>query len=149
MTAPRHTLRVLFAFSCLACSAIGVLFVRGRATPTATFWWELAAMAVVVTAGLCLLVFRRGGLLLPDTAWGPLVRTLLWHLMGAYVGCTLLVTAVSLAVLLAVTRASGSALALAVLAGLWLSLWLAPGVAALTTARALKRLAALPAGTGA
>lgn len=139
MTAPRHTLRVLFAFSCLTCTVIAVLFVRGRAAPTTAFWWEVAAVAVAVTAVLCLLAFRRGGLRLDGVALPLLLRRLLPRLMWAYAGAALVVTAVSLAVLMAVTRASSSALALAVLAGLWLSLWLAPGLAAVTTARALRR----------
>lgn len=139
MTAPRHTLRVLFAFSCLCCTVIAVLFVRGRAAPTTAFWWEVAAVALAVTAVVCLLVFRRGGLRLDDVALPQLLRLLLARLMWAYAGTALVVTAVSLAVLMAVTRANSSALALAVLAGLWLSLWVAPGLAAITTARALRR----------
>lgn len=137
MNTPRHTLRVIFAFSSFACAVILMLFVRGRATPTSAFWVQLLATALLLSAAGCYLAFRRGGLLLRDVPVSRLLPKLFLHLAVAYLACSVVAIAVAFAALYVVTQSSESSGALAVLAGLWLSLWVAPGVAALTSARAL------------
>ena len=137
MNTPRHTLRVIFALSSGACAVILMLFVRGRATPTTGFWVQLLATALVVSAAGCYLAFRRGGLLLQDVPLSRFLPKLLLHLAVAYLACSVLASAVAFAALYVVTRSPEGSAALAALAGLWLSLWVAPGIAAITSARAL------------
>lgn len=138
MTAPAHSLRVVFALSTLACSVILVLFVRGRAAWTPEFWLQLAAAAVAVTLFVCWIAFRRGGLRLTGVPLERLARVFLPQLVYMYIASALAITAVALAVVYGVTRSGANSLALAVLSGLWLSLWLAPGIAALTSWRRLR-----------
>ena len=133
MTAPAHTLRVVFALSTAACSIILVLFVRGRAEWTTEFWVQLVAAAVVVASVICWFAFRKGSMRLVDVSLGQLARVFLPQLVFMYIASALAITVVALAVIYAITRSGANSLALAVLAGLWLSLWLAPGIASLTS----------------
>lgn len=142
MTAPAHTLRVVFALSALACSVILVLFVRGRAAWTAEFWLQLAAAAVAVALFVCWIAFRNGGLRLGGVTLAQLARVFLPQLVYVYIGCALAITAIALAIIYGITRSGANSLALAVLSGLWLSLWPAPGIAALTSWRGLRAAAA-------
>lgn len=138
MTAPAHTLRVVFALSALACSVILVLFARGRAEWTPAFWLQLAAAAGVVTVVACALAFRHGRLRLAGVPLVQLVRVFLPQLLYIYIACALALTALAFAVVYGITRAGANSFALAVVSGLWLSLWLAPGIAAFTSWRRLR-----------
>ena len=138
MTAPAHTLRVVFALSTFACAIILLLFVRGRAAWTNAFWVQLVAAAVVVAAVVCGFAFRQGRLGLPGVSFGRLARVFLAQLVFMYIASALAVTAIAWAVIYGITRSGANALALAVLAGLWLSLWLAPGIASVTSWRKLR-----------
>lgn len=133
MTAPAHTLRVVFALSALACSVILVLFVRGRAKWTTEFWLQLAASSLVVASVICGLVFRQGRLRLVGVSLAHLARVFLPQLLFMYIASAFAITAIALAVIYGVTRSGANSLALAVLAGLWLSLWLAPSIASVTS----------------
>lgn len=141
MKSPRHTLRILFAASCFCCSIILVLVLRGRAPATALFWMQTSASALAVCIVACRMAFRHGRMLLDEIPLSTLLKKLGRHLLVAYVVCTAIITAVGLAGLLTLTHSATSSLALAGLAGLWLSIWLAPGVAAVSTSRALARQA--------
>ena len=138
MTAPAHTLRVVFALSTLACSVILVLFVRGRAEWTDAFWMQLAVAAVAVAAVVCALAFRHGRLRLAGVSFAQLARVFLPQLVYMYIATAAALTALAFAVVYAITRAGANSFALAVLSGLWLSLWLAPGIAAVTSWRKLR-----------
>lgn len=138
--APAHSLRAVFALSALACSVILMLFLRGRAVDSAGFWAQLLASAAALSAGVCLIAFRNGGLRLADPPLWPLLRLWALHLLYAYLIASALLTAIGWALLYAATRSAQSSLALAVLAGLWLSLWLAPGIACLSSWRKLKTM---------
>lgn len=140
MTAPAHTLRVVFAFSALACSVILVLFVRGRAEWTGAFWLQLAAAAIVVTIAACWLAFRHGGLRLAGIPLAQFARVFLSQLVYVYIACAVAVTALAFAVIYGITRVGANSFALAVVAGLWLSLWMAPGIAAFTSWRRLRTI---------
>jgi succinyl-CoA synthetase alpha subunit len=120
------------------CSVILVLFVRGRAAWTNDFWLQLFAAAVIVSAAICFLAFRKGNMRLVGVSLGHLARVFLPQLVFMYIASAVAITAVALAVIYAITRSAQDALALAVLAGLWLSLWLAPGIASLTSWRKLR-----------
>ncbi|HQX05771.1 MAG TPA: hypothetical protein PKZ19_03200 [Zoogloea sp.] len=139
MNTPTQTLRVVFAASAFATSVILVLFVRGRAEWTTAFWLQLAAASLALCAGVCFVMFRKGGMRLVGVPLWPFVRLFLRQLAIVYAVLAIAITALALAIIYAITRSGPNALALAVLAGLWLSLWLAPGVAALTTWRRLRR----------
>ena len=138
MTAPAHTLRVVFALSTLACSVILVLFVRGRAAWTTAFWVQLAAAALAVAAVVCWLAFRNGALRLSGVSLAQLARVFLPQLVYVYIACAVAITGIALAVVYGITRAGANSLALAVLSGLWLSLWLAPAIASVTSWRRLR-----------
>lgn len=139
MKSPRHSLRVLFAASCFCCSIIFMLFLRGRTTATPVFWVETFAAASAICVIVCWMAFRHGRMTVDEVPLSKLLAKLGRHLLVAYVACTTLITAVGLAGLLTLTLPITSSLALSALAGLWLSIWLAPGVAALSTSRALAR----------
>lgn len=138
MNTPSQTLRVVFALSALACSVVLVLFVRGRAEWTDTFWLQLAAASAALCAAGCAVAFRRGGLRLEAVPPGRFVLVFLRQLAVVYIASGVILTALALAIIYAITRSGPNALALAVLAGLWLSLWLAPGIASITTWRRLR-----------
>jgi hypothetical protein len=133
MTAPAHTLRVVFALSTLACSVILVLFVRGRAEWSTAFWVQLAVAAVALSVVVCALAFRRGKLRLAEVSLAQLARVFLPQLVYMYIASAAALTALAFAVVYGVTRVGANSFALAVLSGLWLSLWLAPGIAAVTS----------------
>ncbi len=133
MTAPAHTLRLVFALSALACSVILVLFARGRAEWTTAFWLQLAASATVATVLACGLAFRHGRLRLAAVPSARLARVFLSQLVYVYIASAVVLTALAFAVLYGITRAGANSLALAVVSGLWLSLWIAPGIAAFTS----------------
>jgi hypothetical protein len=133
MTAPAHTLRVVFALSALACSVILVLFARGRAEWTAAFWLQLAAASLVVTAVVCALAFRHDRLRLTGIPLAPMARVFLSQLVYVYVASAVALTVLSFLVIYGITRVGDNSLALAVVSGLWLSLWIAPGIAAFTS----------------
>ena len=133
MTAPAHTLRVVFALSALACSVILVLFARGRAEWTTAFWLQLAATSLVVTAVVCALAFRHGRLRLAGILLAPMARVFLSQLVYVYVASAVALTVLSFVVIYGITRVGDNSLALAVVSGLWLSLWIAPGIAAFTS----------------
>ncbi|ACB35564.1 hypothetical protein Lcho_3306 [Leptothrix cholodnii SP-6] len=139
MKSPRHSLRILFAASSFCCSVILMLFLRGRTTATPVFWIGTFAAATAICVFVCWMAFRHGRMTVDDVPLSTLLAKLGLHLLVAYVACTTLITAVGLAGLLTVTHSFTSSLALAALAGLWLSIWLAPGVAAISTSRALAR----------
>ncbi len=141
LIAPAHALRVVFALSTFACSVILVLFVRGRAAWTTGFWVQLVVAAIVVTAVVCWLAFRKGKMRLAGVSLRQLARVFLPQLVYMYIASALAITAIALAVIYGVTRSGANSLALAVLAGLWLSLWLAPGIAAM---RSWHRLRPIP-----
>lgn len=140
-TAPRHTLRAVFALSVLACAVIAVLFYRGRAVQSAEFWSGVAAWSLAITAATCAAAFRGGRMALQAVPLQRLLRSFVRQLLLAYTACAVLLTVLGFAALMYVTRVLASSAALAVVAGLWLSLWLAPGLAAWRTARALARSA--------
>lgn len=144
MMAPAHILRLMFALSVFACSVILVLFLRGRVTWTDDFWLQLFASALAVTAVICALGFRKGGLRLAGTHWAQLVPTFLLQLLLVYIASAVGISLVALVAIYAVTASVASSVALAVITGLWLALWFAPGVASITSWR---RLRAVP-GTG-
>ena len=133
MTAPAHTLRVVFALSALACSVILVLFARGRAEWTTAFWLQLAAAATVATVLACWLAFRQGRLRLAAIPLAQLARVFLSQLVYVYIASAVVLTALAFAVIYGITRVGANSLALAVVTGLWLSLWIAPGIAAFTS----------------
>lgn len=133
MTAPAHSLRVVFALSALACSVILVLFVRGRAEWTTAFWLQLSAAAAVATVLACWLAFRRGRLRLAAVPLTQLARVFLSQLVYVYIATAVVLTALAFAVIFGITRVGAHSLALAVVSGLWLSLWIAPGIAAFTS----------------
>jgi hypothetical protein len=141
MTAPAHTLRAVFALSVFACSVILVLFVRGRVTWTDDFWFQLFAAALAVSAVICAVGFRKGGLRLVGTSWAQLVPTFLLQLVVTYIASAVGIGVVALVAIYAVTASVASSVALAVITGLWLALWFAPGVASITSWR---RLCAVP-----
>lgn len=133
MTAPAHTLRLVFALSALACSVILVLFARGRAEWTAAFWLQLAATATLATVLACGLAFRQGRLRLAAVPFAQLARVFLSQLVYVYIASAGVLTALAFAAIYGITRAGANSLALAVVSGLWLSLWIAPGIAAFTS----------------
>ncbi|MDD3353262.1 hypothetical protein [Zoogloea sp.] len=137
MNAPTHTLRVVFALSMLACSVILMLFIRGRAEGSQTFWLQLMGTSAVLSTALCLIAFRKGRMRLEAVPLWPFLRLFVRQLAIVYAASAFSITGLSLAIIYAITRSGFNALALAVLAGVWLSLWLAPGVAAFTTWRVL------------
>ncbi len=139
MQAPSQILRVVFALSTWACSVILVLFQRGRAAPEGAFWWEVGGASVLLSALVCALVFRRGGLRLGSVAFGDVFFVFLRSLLVAYVGCAAVITGVGFALLYSLTHTAPHAFALAGLAGVWLSLWLAPAVASVGSWRRLVR----------
>lgn len=139
LLAPRHTLRVVFALSVLACAMIALLFYKGRAVQSAEFWTQLMAWAVAITVAACVAAFRGGRMALQGVPLGQLLRSFVRQLAVSYAASAVVLTALGFAALMYVTRVLTSSAALAVVAGLWLSLWLAPGLAAWRTARALAR----------
>ncbi len=139
MHTPTQTLRGVFVAIALASSVILALLVRGRAEWTTAFWLQIAGASVALCALICFVAFRRGGLRLEAMPLWPFARVFLRQLAIVYAALAIAITALALAIIYAITRSGPNALALAVLAGLWLSLWLAPGVAALTTWRRLRR----------
>ena len=138
MLAPAQLLRAVFALSTFACAIVLVLFVRGRAAWTTAFWVQLLATALLVSALVCALAFRRGRMRLAGVPAGRLARVFVVELGRLYVASAVAVTAIALAVVYAITRSGAESLALAVLAGLWLSLGLAPALAAVTSWRRLR-----------
>lgn len=139
MNIPTQTLRVVFAASAFASSVILVLFVRGRAEWTTAFWLQLVVASLALCAAICFVAFRKGSMRLVGVPLWPFVRVFLRQLAIVYAALAIAITAIALAIIYAITRSGPNALALAVLAGLWLSLWLAPGIAAFTTWRRLRR----------
>ncbi len=139
MIAPAHSLRVVFALSTLMCSLILVLFVRGRVSWTPEFWIQLVAAAILTTAAICVLAFRRGRLRLEAVPLARLVPLFLRQLLFTYIASAVTIAGIAAAVVFAVTRSGPDALALAVLAGSWLALWLAPAIACVTSWKRLHR----------
>lgn len=137
--APRHTLRVVFALSVLACAVILVLFYKGRAVQSAEFWTQVMAWAGGLTAAICAASFRGGRMALQAVPLGQLLRSFLRQLAWCYAASAILLTVLGFAALMSVTRVLASSAALAVVAGLWLSLWLAPALAAWRSAQALAK----------
>ena len=137
VAAPRHTLRVVFALSVLACAVIAVLFYKGRAVQSAEFWTGVLAWAVAITVAACAGAFRGGRMALQAVPLGVLLRSFVRQLALSYAVSAVVLTVLGFAALMYVTRVLASSAALAVVAGLWLSLWLAPGLAAWRTARRL------------
>jgi len=142
MPTPTQSLRVIFALSALACSAILVLFVRGRATWTPAFSLQLVVASVATCGVICFVAFRHGKLRLVGVPLSRFAGVFLSHLVFIYIASAVVITVLALAIIYAITRSGPNALALAVLAGLWLALWLAPGLAAVTTWRKLRAAAA-------
>lgn len=137
MTAPSHSLRLVFALSMLICSNILVFFLRGSAALTTEFLLQSVAAAFVICTVICLIAFRKGGMRLVDVPLTQLVRVFLFQLLFAYIALATVFSAIAMGVVYAAMRSVPHSFALAVMAGLWLSLWVAPGIAAFTSWRKL------------